>query len=141
MAEEDVLGQEPVWVSRPRGSAMRLLVVDDEPAVADMIRELLVPAGHEIDVVHNGADAIVQARGEHYDGLILDVRMPDMSGLDVFTALRLFDCRVTQHTLFVGTRAGHRLQKTIASLGRPMLKKPFEATELVAALGELGTSR
>jgi signal transduction histidine kinase/FixJ family two-component response regulator/HAMP domain-containing protein len=69
--------------------ARRVLVVDDEPALAALIAEQLQPLGVETVAVHSGAEALDRLRaGERFDAMTLDVLMPGMNGLDVLRAVR-----------------------------------------------------
>jgi signal transduction histidine kinase/CheY-like chemotaxis protein/HAMP domain-containing protein len=69
--------------------ARRVLVVDDEPALAALIAEQLQPLGVETVAVHSGAEALARLRaGERFDAMTLDVLMPGMSGLDVLRSVR-----------------------------------------------------
>jgi signal transduction histidine kinase/CheY-like chemotaxis protein/HAMP domain-containing protein len=69
--------------------ARRVLVVDDEPALAALIAQQLHPLGVETVTVHSGAEALDRLRaGERFDAMTLDVLMPGMSGLDVLRAVR-----------------------------------------------------
>ncbi|HEY0344879.1 MAG TPA: ATP-binding protein [Solirubrobacteraceae bacterium] len=72
-------------VRRPR----RVLVVDDEPALAALVAQQLQPLGVESVPVHSGAEALERLRGgEHFDAMTLDVLMPGMDGLAVLRAVR-----------------------------------------------------
>jgi DNA-binding response OmpR family regulator len=66
---------------------LSVLVVDDEPDVAESTAELLRYSGHQVDLCHRGADAIEQARRRDDDLILLDLRMPDVDGARVYAAL------------------------------------------------------
>jgi DNA-binding response OmpR family regulator len=66
----------------------RILVVDDEPAIADAIVYRLREEGFEVDAVGDGALALDAAREQHYDLMILDLLLPGLPGLEVCQALR-----------------------------------------------------
>jgi two-component system, OmpR family, response regulator len=67
---------------------MRVLVVDDEVALADGIRRGLVAEGMAVDVAHDGVDGLWRAQETDYDAIVLDVMMPGMSGYRVCSELR-----------------------------------------------------
>ena len=71
-----------------RYKPQRILVVDDAAGVRQLARMSLSTAGFEVEEVANGAEAIRVARRTHPDCVVLDVAMPDMSGIDVCGALR-----------------------------------------------------
>ena len=70
---------------------MRILIVDDEPAVADTLADLIKPLGHEVVVVTDGHAALDRFHRGRYDLVIVDVVMPAMSGLDVIRKVRAID--------------------------------------------------
>ncbi|HEV7809634.1 MAG TPA: response regulator transcription factor [Candidatus Limnocylindrales bacterium] len=67
---------------------MRILVVEDEPAIADAVRTALVDDGHAVDLVANGRDALEWASAAPYGLVILDVILPGMDGFAVCRTLR-----------------------------------------------------
>jgi signal transduction histidine kinase/CheY-like chemotaxis protein len=68
--------------------ARRVLIVDDEPALAALIAEQLQPLGLQTVQVNSGVDALARLRHEHFDAITLDVFMPGMNGFDVLRAMR-----------------------------------------------------
>lgn len=66
----------------------RILVVDDDAAIADLIREVLASQGHEFASAPSGAKALELIGKSKFDLVILDRNMPTMSGLQVLKALR-----------------------------------------------------
>ena len=66
----------------------RILVVDDEPAIADSVGYALVEEGFDVDVVGDGVTALDAARGQMYDLMILDLLLPQLPGLEVCRTLR-----------------------------------------------------
>ena len=69
-------------------AARRVLIVDDEPALAALIAEQLQPLGLQTVQVHSGVDALARMRHERFDAITLDVFMPGMNGFDVLRAIR-----------------------------------------------------
>jgi CheY-like chemotaxis protein len=67
---------------------MEIMIVDDEPQVAEVLATSLQRQGHRTTVVHSGAEALDRIRGGTYDALFLDVSMPGMNGLDVMAEVR-----------------------------------------------------
>jgi two-component system, OmpR family, response regulator len=82
MAEQ----QEPLV--RPDGSPVRLLVVDDEEALVDLLGDALRFAGYEVHVARNGFDALKVAADVLPDLVVLDVNLPDLDGFEVCHRLR-----------------------------------------------------
>jgi signal transduction histidine kinase len=78
----------PPTAAGPALKARRVLVVDDEPALAALIAQQLQPLGVEAVRVHSGAEALERLRAESFDAMTLDVLMPGLNGLDVLRAVR-----------------------------------------------------
>jgi DNA-binding response OmpR family regulator len=66
----------------------RVLVVDDEPEIAEMICDVLVGFGYVVEIAHNGADAMGLMAQFRPEAVLLDVLMPGMTGADVLAWLR-----------------------------------------------------
>jgi two-component system, NtrC family, nitrogen regulation response regulator GlnG len=67
---------------------MEILIVDDEPQVADVLSRSLTRQGHRTSVVHTGQEAIDRIRHTAPDAMFLDVSMPGMNGLDVMAEVK-----------------------------------------------------
>ena len=67
---------------------MKLLLAEDEIAMSEAVVDILSYHHYTVDAVYNGEDALHYARSQHYDGVILDIMMPKMSGLEVLAQLR-----------------------------------------------------
>lgn len=67
---------------------MRLLLAEDESAMSEALEDILTYHRYVVDTVDNGEDALEYARSGGYDGIILDIMMPRMDGLEVLSALR-----------------------------------------------------
>ena len=113
---------------------MRILVVDDEVFITMMLKEYLGGLGHHVDLANGGLAGLSRASDETYDAVVLDVRMPDISGIDVFHALREGDSPLADRVVFVCGDLTDALTAQIEELGRPVLAKPFDLAKLLRAL-------
>ena len=114
---------------RARG---KVLVVDDEPAIADIVSRYLARAGYQTNVARTGRDALRDAEAERHDVVVLDQMLPDIDGLEVMRRLRrqdrrrgaiiLLTARVEETDRIVGLRLG----------ADDYVVKPFSPAELVA---------
>lgn len=113
----------------------RVLVVDDERALAGMIANYLTRAGHEVRVVHTGTEAVPAAREWAPDVVVLDLGLPGLDGVEVCRQIRTFsDCLV----LMVTARDGETDTLIGLSVGADdYMSKPFSVRELVARVGVL----
>jgi DNA-binding response OmpR family regulator len=71
-----------------------VLIVDDEAALAEMLRDHLALEGYRVDVAMNGGDAVMLASIERPDAVILDLMLPGISGEQVFEKLRELDTSI-----------------------------------------------
>jgi DNA-binding response OmpR family regulator len=113
--------------------AERVLVVEDDPRLAEMLSEYLGQAGFRITVATAGASALRRLAAEaSYDAVVLDLMLPDMDGLDVCREIRT---RSDTPVLMLTAR-GDAIDRIIGlELGADdYLPKPFEPRELVARL-------
>ncbi|MFI6285560.1 response regulator transcription factor [Streptomyces sp. NPDC051018] len=118
---------------RPDGSPVRVLVVDDETALSELLSMALRYEGWEVRSAENGAGAVRSLQDFRPDAVVLDVMLPDMDGLAVLARLRreLPDVPV----LFLTAR--NRVEDRIAGLtagGDDYVAKPFSLEEVVARL-------
>lgn len=112
---------------------MKLLVVEDSPSLAALLRKGLIAEHHEVDVSGNGLDGVERAERGEYDAVILDVVLPDLDGLQVADRLRrgnhdvpilMLTARDTLHDRLLGFELG----------ADDYLVKPFAFEELLARL-------
>jgi len=110
----------------------RVLVVEDDPRLAEMLSEYLSQAGFRISLATLGAAALRQLADGPYDAVVLDLMLPDMDGLDVCRQIRT---RADTPVLMLTAR-GDAIDRIIGlELGADdYLPKPFEPRELLARL-------
>ena len=110
----------------------RILLVEDDPRLADMLQEYLGQAGFNVALASLGASALEKLGTSTYDAVILDLMLPDMDGLDVCRQLR---ARYDTPVLMLTAR-GEAVDRIVGlELGADdYLPKPFEPRELVARL-------
>lgn len=125
--------QGRVLIRRSDGSPIRILVVDDEPVLAEMVSMALRYEGWEISTAGDGATALASARQSRPDAVLLDVMLPDMSGLEVLRRLR--DIAPDLPVLLL--TAKDAVEDRIAGLsagGDDYVTKPFSLEEVVLRL-------
>lgn len=115
---------------------MRIVIVEDNQSVAKGVAYRLQDEGHAVDLIHDGAEAEAFLRDDGADLVILDIKLPGMSGLDVLAAMR---ARGDTRPVLMLT-AQSELSDKIAGLdvgADDYLAKPFEMDELCARLRAL----
>jgi len=66
----------------------KILVIDDEKIVGESLRKIFSGENYEIETAYNGQEGLRKARGESFDLMLVDLKMPDISGLDVISAIK-----------------------------------------------------
>jgi len=118
---------------RADGSAIRVLLVDDEPALTNLVRMALQYEGWDIDVAHDAAEAVDKYRANTPDVLVLDIMLPDTDGLGVLAQIR--ESSTYTPTLFLTARDSVADRVTgLTAGGDDYMTKPFSLEELVARL-------
>lgn len=115
---------------------MRILVVEDEPALAEHLRAALAPGGYAVDVARDGARADLLAQTERYDAILLDLGLP---GIDGLTLLREWRAAGLDVPVLVVTARGAWSERVLGidSGADDYLPKPFRVEELLARLRAL----
>ncbi len=115
---------------------MRLLVVDDDRALRDVLRRALTLTGYEVVLAEGGAEALALVAGTPPDAVVLDVGLPDIDGLDVCRLLRREGNRVPVLMLTARDAVSDRIDGLDAGAD-DYLVKPFDIDELKARLRAL----
>ena len=112
---------------------MKLLYAEDERGLSEAVCDILTYHKYIVDPVYDGEDALHYAQSGQYDGLILDIMMPKMNGLDVLAALRREGCRTP--VLLLTAKA--EVEDRIAGLdlgADDYLPTPFDMGALLARI-------
>lgn len=121
---------------RADGNPINILVVDDEAVLAELVSMALRYEGWEIATAGDGASAIAAARSTRPDAVVLDVMLPDMSGLDVLRKLRETNPDVPVLVLTARDAVEDRIAGLTAG-GDDYVTKPFSIEEVVLRLRAL----
>ena len=125
-----------VVMRRVDGSPIRILVVDDEVVLAEMMAMALRYEGWDITTAGDGSAALAAARDTRPDAVVLDVMLPDMSGLDVLGKLRDHDPELPVLLLTAKDAVEDRIAGLSAG-GDDYVTKPFSLEEVVLRLRAL----
>jgi two-component system, OmpR family, response regulator len=118
--------------STPATESWRILVVDDEPYITDLLSTALRFEGFTVDVAATGSEALSSLRSNRPDLVLLDVMLPDMEGIDVCRRLREVGDKVP--VVFLTARDATEDKVSGLSIGDDYVTKPFSLDELVARL-------
>ncbi len=120
-------------LARADGTAVRVLVVDDEPVLAEMLASVLRYEGFEVMTAGDGESAVRTARDFGPDAVILDVMLPDFDGLTVLRRLRVHSPNVCVLFLTAKDAVEDRIAGITAG-GDDYVTKPFSLAEVLARL-------
>lgn len=112
---------------------MKLLYAEDEQAMSEAVTDILTYHKYIVDAVYNGKDALEYALADSYDGIILDIMMPEMSGIEVLRELRKKGCRTPILLLTAKSQVEDKIEGLDAGAD-DYLPKPFEMGELLARI-------
>lgn len=107
-----------------QSGGLRILLVDDSTVVRVFAARLLEFAGHRVDVMTNGRQALQAVRGGEYDLILMDVYMPEMDGIEATIALRAIGCTLPILALS-GTTADQDFKDCLDAGMSGALRKPF----------------
>jgi two-component system OmpR family response regulator len=123
-------------LSRVDGSPIRLLVLEDEPAIAELVRLPLVMLGWDVHVVDDGLQAVRAARDLRPDALVLDRMVPGIDGLTALARIRAFRPEIPALVLTAMDAPVERVGG-LAAGADDYVTKPFTAEEVVFRLHRL----
>ena len=115
---------------------MRILIVEDEEKLADIIARSLKEEGFSVDIAHDGACGIELALGHAYDAIILDIMLPKRSGTEVLHTVRGKNSQVPIIMLTACDAVGDKISH-IGAGADDYLTKPFSCAELIVRIRAL----
>ena len=115
---------------------MKLLLVEDDKLTAEFVKRILQEDGHEVDWSTNGQDGLLWARTNLYDALILDLNLPDTTGIAITEALR-HEGRNTPILMLTASSKTESVVQGLNAGADDYLVKPFQTEELRARVRAL----
>ncbi len=123
--------EAPVVEHVPDAPARRLLIVDDEPGIVDVLKRALDEKGFQTESACNGAEALSRLATNEYDLIISDICMPEMSGEKLHAAIGERYPHLRQRIIFVtGDTVSPSSRKFLEQSGARWLNKPFDISEI-----------
>jgi PAS domain S-box-containing protein len=125
----------PMAPPRPATRAERILVVEDEPTVAQLIADVMTEEGHAVDTLLDSREALARLEDSSYGLVICDLKMPHLDGPGIYRTLVQRGNPAQHRILFVtGDTMSPRTTEFLKSSGVPYLAKPFLVEELNEAV-------
>jgi PAS domain S-box-containing protein len=129
-------GPADTLVAKPE--ARRILVVDDEPEVAETIAEILEIAGHDVEIAHGGLAGLEALRQRDFDLIISDLRMPDLDGHSLWERAERLRPGLSSRFLFLtGDTLSPMAREFLIDGVRPHLEKPIVPADLRLAVAQI----
>jgi two-component system NtrC family sensor kinase len=124
--------------ARALGRGRRVLVVDDETAIVELVTSVLDDQGWCVDVASGGRAALERLQRTHYDLILSDVRMPEGDGADFYRAAVAQQKGFAQRFLFMtGDTANEDAWRVLQATRAPVLSKPFTPQALLRAVEQV----
>jgi two-component system NtrC family sensor kinase len=118
---------------RPR--VQRVLVADDEPVILDLMVDLLGERGYRVDTATTGREALAKLSAGRYDAVVVDLRMPEMDGIQLYQEMARHAPALRARVVFAtGDTVEESTRRFLAATGQPVLTKPFEIDKVLGAL-------
>ena len=116
----------------------RVLVVEDEPALAAAVAEGLTDAGFVVDRAGDGEEALARVRARQYDVIVCDLKMPRLDGMQFYRAIATTSPALVRRVIFVtGDVAGTDAERFLDEAGCRWLAKPFRLGDLLRVAREV----
>src|SRR5262245_10257241 len=125
---------QPTPADRPATGTATILVADDEESIRWVLERACAQQGHAVTTVASGTEALTALRAQSFDVALVDIKMPDLSGLDVLSRAR--DERID--TLFIVMTAQNTMGNAIEATKRgayDYLTKPFDLDQVAVLIG------
>jgi CheY-like chemotaxis protein len=119
----------------------RVLIVEDDPTNAALVRELLIDEGYAVEVVTRGVDALARCRAGQIDLMLLDLKLPDVDGLTICRRLRAREAeeQAGRHLPIIVLTARENRDTPTACLlagADAFIRKPFDVDTLLGYVGQ-----
>ena len=122
---------EPVADESSRVSGVKILVVDDEPAILEFLSQVLADEGHHVETIDSANDALERIRNKRYRLILLDVEMPGISGIALYKHFQEIAESLAKRVVFItGDTLGADTRDFLSKTKAPCIAKPFDAGQL-----------
>jgi PAS domain S-box-containing protein len=139
---EQLKPAEPPVAEPERVSRGRILVVDDEPVVQQFLTRMLSEEGHDVETTDNGEDALEKLQSEDYDVILVDIKLPGMSGIEIYKHLRRVAKPLARRVVFItGDVMGEDTMAFLTRAKAPYFAKPLDTERLKKDINSMLTRR
>ncbi len=122
------------------GVGKRVLVIDDEDSILQMVREVLTRNGYRVDIAHDGESALRRLSQYHYDLALCDWKMPGLNGQQLCERLEATNPEMSKRLIFItGDLVNKSTQDFLRERHKVCLSKPFTLVEFRSAIDQVMT--
>ena len=122
---------EPVVEQPEKVAKARILVVDDEQVVRDVVNRVLTGEGHKVETVDNAADALKKIESKRYNLILMDIKMTGMDGPELYKRIQKIAKSLARRVVFItGDVMGADTEKFLSETKVAHIEKPFDAERL-----------
>ena len=120
---------------KPPQRTGKILVVDDEPMILDLLIDILGEAGHRVDSASNGTEACRKVGSHEYDVILSDMRLPHMSGMELYHEILRLRPSMRDRVIFMsGDLIDKETVRFLEQTGAPAVAKPIDIPEVLRAV-------
>jgi CheY-like chemotaxis protein len=113
------------------GEQRRVLVVDDEESIQKLLTGVLEMDGHQVTIARNGREALDHVESALYDLIITDIKMPVMSGTDLYKQLEGNGSPLARRLIFItGDTVAPETRRFLQGVDNPVISKPFRLRDI-----------
>ena len=117
-----------------------ILVVDDEFGDRETLRGILEDKGYRVATARDGAETIEMVKSRHYDIIFLDVRLPDMNGVETYEQVKKIDPRATV-IMMTGYSEEELVERAISQGAYTCIHKPYDMEKVIALVEDIATGK
>ena len=131
VAQDGTTGAETQGTATVPTLTKHLLVVDDEPNIGNLLARPLETQLLTVDMAEGGVDAVRRLASMNYDCILLDLKMPGMSGKELFHQIEASDQKAAEKVIFItGDTSDENTHEFITGLNNPVVLKPFQLDDI-----------
>ena len=120
-----------------KGKVKKVLVVDDDPVVIRLVKEILKTLGYQVETARDGIDAMVLVKKEKPDLIVLDIMMPELNGYDVLRTLKFTDEFKDIPVLLLTAREQELDRRIGEMMGIDYLQKPVNREAFIERIQKI----
>ena len=111
----------------------RVLVVDDDAPIREVVKTILKHAGYSIDEAGDGEEALTKVKADHYGAIVLDLMLPKLSGYEVLDYVTR-ERPNSKCVVIISAAPASEIDRADPTVVKAVLRKPFDIRDLIAAV-------